>query len=145
MRAVVQRVSRAKVTVDGEVTGEIGTGLLVLLGVADKDTEADADYLLDKIVNLRIFEDDDGKMNLSLIDIEARCSSFRSSRFTATRDAAGGRHLSRPPGRKRRTSFTSILSQQAKARVDKVATGRLSGNDGCRACERRPGDNNSRQ
>ena len=68
MRAVIQRVSRAKVTVGGEVVGEIGPGLLVLLGVGSGDTRADADYLAEKTIGLRIFEDLDGKMNLSLAD-----------------------------------------------------------------------------
>jgi D-aminoacyl-tRNA deacylase len=68
MRAVVQRVSRAKVAVNGEITGEIGPGLLVLLGVGTADTRSDADYLADKIIGLRIFEDSGGKMNLSLVD-----------------------------------------------------------------------------
>ena len=68
MRAVIQRVSRAKVTVGGEVVGEIGPGLLVLLGVGSGDTRADADYLAEKTIGLRIFEDPDGKMNLSLAD-----------------------------------------------------------------------------
>jgi len=66
MRAVVQRVTRARVTVDDRVVGEIGKGLLVLLGVADDDTKADADYLAPKIASLRIFDDHEGKMNLSL-------------------------------------------------------------------------------
>lgn len=69
MRAVVQRVSSARVTVAGEVTGEIGRGLLVLLGVGQNDTEADAQWLAEKICALRIFEDADGKMNLSLRDL----------------------------------------------------------------------------
>jgi D-aminoacyl-tRNA deacylase len=69
MRVVIQRVSRAKVTVAGEVTGEIGRGLLVLLGVGRGDTEADADYLADKTAGLRIFEDADGKMNRSVADV----------------------------------------------------------------------------
>ena len=69
MRAVVQRVTRARVTVDDEVTGEIEKGLVVLLGVAHDDTKADADYLAPKIVSLRIFDDSEGKMNLSLKDI----------------------------------------------------------------------------
>jgi D-tyrosyl-tRNA(Tyr) deacylase len=68
MRAVVQRVSRAKVTVDGEVTGEIGPGLLILLAVGQHDNQADADYLADKIAGLRIFEDPGGKMNLAVSD-----------------------------------------------------------------------------
>jgi D-tyrosyl-tRNA(Tyr) deacylase len=69
MRAVVQRVTRASVTIDGEIAGEIGNGLLVLLGVARDDTKEDADYLAPKIIALRIFDDAEGKMNMSLKDI----------------------------------------------------------------------------
>src|SRR6185295_16610382 len=69
MRAVVQRVTRAKVTVENECIGEIKQGLVVLLGVARDDSEADAEYLAAKIVALRIFDDDDGKMNLSVKDV----------------------------------------------------------------------------
>jgi D-tyrosyl-tRNA(Tyr) deacylase len=69
MRAVVQRVSRAQVTVNGEVAGQIGLGMLVLLGVGRNDTEADANYLARKIAGLRIFDDDSGKMNRSLQDV----------------------------------------------------------------------------
>jgi D-tyrosyl-tRNA(Tyr) deacylase len=69
MKAVVQRVRNASVTVDGAVTGAIARGLLVYLGVAAEDTEKDADWLAEKIANLRIFQDAEGKMNLSLIDI----------------------------------------------------------------------------
>jgi D-tyrosyl-tRNA(Tyr) deacylase len=69
MRAVVQRVSRARVTAGDEVTGEISRGLLVLLGVGNEDEQASADYLSDKIVGLRIFEDDSGKMNKSVTDV----------------------------------------------------------------------------
>jgi D-aminoacyl-tRNA deacylase len=69
MRAVVQRVTRATVTVDERVAGKIGNGLLVLLGVAHDDTNADADYLASKIASLRIFDDNEGKMNLSLKEI----------------------------------------------------------------------------
>ncbi len=64
MRAVVQRVSRAQVAVDGEIVAEVGRGLVVLLGVTHADTEGDADYLADKIAGLRVFEDENGKMNL---------------------------------------------------------------------------------
>jgi D-aminoacyl-tRNA deacylase len=70
MRAVVQRVTRASVTIDGEIVGEIGNGLVVLLGIARDDTKEDADYLVPKIAALRIFDDADGKMNLSLKDID---------------------------------------------------------------------------
>ena len=69
MRAVVQRVSRARVTVDGELTGEIGQGLLVLLGVSKEDTQAAADYLVNKIAALRVFDDQKGKINLSVAEI----------------------------------------------------------------------------
>jgi D-tyrosyl-tRNA(Tyr) deacylase len=68
MRAVVQRVTRASVTVDGEIVGEIGNGLAVLLGVAADDTDADADYLAQKVASLRILDDSEGRMNLSLKD-----------------------------------------------------------------------------
>jgi D-tyrosyl-tRNA(Tyr) deacylase len=70
MRAVVQRATRANVTIDGEIVGEIGNGLVVLLGIARDDTKEDADYLLPKIAALRIFDDADGKMNRSLKDID---------------------------------------------------------------------------
>jgi len=69
MRAVVQRVTRAKVTVDGEIVGEIGNGLVVLLGIARDDTKLDAAYLAEKIAALRIFDDEAGKMNVSVKDI----------------------------------------------------------------------------
>ena len=69
MRAVVQRVTRAKVTVEDEISGEIGQGLVVLLAVARDDAEADADYLASKVASLRIFDDEGGKMNRSLADV----------------------------------------------------------------------------
>ena len=75
MRALVQRVSRASVTVDGQVTGAIGQGLLVLLGVTHTDTEADADRLAEKVRNLRVFPDADGRMNEPLGDREVLCVS----------------------------------------------------------------------
>ena len=92
MRAVVQRVSRAKVTVAGEVTGEIGLGLLVLLGVADDDTQEDAGYLAEKLVGLRIFSDDEGKMNRSLV--EAGGAMLVVSQFTLFGDCRKGRRPS---------------------------------------------------
>jgi D-tyrosyl-tRNA(Tyr) deacylase len=92
MRAVVQRVTRAKVTVDGTVTGEIGSGLLVLLGVAQGDTEAAADYLADKVAGLRIFEDDGGKMNRSVA--EAGGALLVVSQFTLYGDVRRGKRPS---------------------------------------------------
>jgi D-tyrosyl-tRNA(Tyr) deacylase len=87
MRAVVQRVSRARVTVNSEIAGEIGKGLLVLLGVSDRDTEADADYLAAKIIKLRIFDDVAGKMNLAITDIGGAVLAV--SQFTLYGDARG--------------------------------------------------------
>src|SRR5829696_10072955 len=92
MRAVVQRVSRAKVTVDDETTGEIQTGLLVLLGVGIEDTEASASSLVDKIVKLRIFDDDDGMMNRSVLDIGG--GLLIVSQFTLYADTRKGRRPS---------------------------------------------------
>jgi len=92
MRVVIQRVSRAKVTVDGEVTREIGRGLLVLLGVGRDDTEADADYLADKTAGLRIFEDADGKMNRSVADVGG--AVLVVSQFTLYGDVRKGKRPS---------------------------------------------------
>ena len=92
MRAVAQRVSRAKVTVNGEITGAIGPGLLVLLGVGSGDTRVHADYLVDKIVGLRIFEDPGGKMNLSVIDVSGAVLAV--SQFTLYGDVRRGRRPS---------------------------------------------------
>jgi D-tyrosyl-tRNA(Tyr) deacylase len=92
MRAVVQRVSRARVTVDGSVTGEIGQGLMVLLGVSVDDNEAAADYLVDKIVGLRVFDDADGKMNLSVLDVHG--GLLIVSQFTLYGDTRRGRRPS---------------------------------------------------
>lgn len=92
MRAVIQRVSEASVKVDGEVTGSTGPGLLVLLGVDEVDTEADAAYLADKIVELRIFNDDAGKFNLSLL--ETGGGVLVVSQFTLHGDCRRGRRPS---------------------------------------------------
>jgi D-tyrosyl-tRNA(Tyr) deacylase len=92
MRAVVQRVSSAQVTVDQKVTGSIGKGLLVFLGVTHADSAADADYLIDKIVHLRVFSDDAGKMNLSLTD--AGGALLIVSQFTLYGDCRKGRRPS---------------------------------------------------
>jgi len=92
MKACVQRVSRAKVTVAGEVCGEIGKGMLVLLGVATGDKESDAHQLADKIGGLRIFEDQQKKMNLSLGDIDG--AMLVVSQFTLLGDCRKGRRPS---------------------------------------------------
>ena len=92
MIAVVQRVSSSKVTVDGNVTGEIKKGLLVLLGVTHEDTSKDVDYIIDKVLNLRIFEDENEKMNLSLKDVEGELLVV--SQFTLYGDCRKGRRPS---------------------------------------------------
>jgi D-aminoacyl-tRNA deacylase len=92
MRAVVQRVSRARVTVAGEILGEIGPGLLVLLAVGAGDTRAEADYLAEKTIGLRIFEDDGGKMNLSVAEVGG--AVLLVSQFTLYGDARRGKRPS---------------------------------------------------
>ena len=92
MRAVVQKVSSSKVTVDEEVVGQINQGLMVLLGVTHDDTSKDVDYMVDKVTNFRIFEDEDGKMNLSLKDVDGEVLAV--SQFTLYGDARRGRRPS---------------------------------------------------
>jgi len=92
VRAVVQRVSRASVTVAGEIVGQIGRGFLVLAGIADGDTQKDVVYLAQKIAGLRVFEDADGKMNLSLSDVGG--SVLAVSQFTLLGDCRKGRRPS---------------------------------------------------
>ena len=125
MRAVVQRVSRAGVTVDGEITGEIGRGLLVLLGVAEKDSTADGDYLVEKILNLRIFEDAEDKMNHSLLDIAG--GLLVVSQFTLYGDTRRGRRPSfidaaRP---ERANELYEYFVARAREQCTKVETGRF--------------------
>jgi D-aminoacyl-tRNA deacylase len=104
MRAVLQRVSRAKVTVEGRVTGEVAAGLMILLGVGREDTSAVAASMAEKCANLRIFEDDLGKMNRSLLDVKG--GALVVSQFTLYGDARG----------QRRPSFISAAPpEQAKA------------------------------
>lgn len=125
MRAVVQRVKRASVTVGQEVTGEIGKGLLVLLGVSVRDTERDAAHLAEKTLNLRIFEDAEEKMNLSLLDIAG--GLLVVSQFTLYGDATRGRRPSfidaAPPVRAN-TLYEAYVSE-ARKQLQNVETGRF--------------------
>jgi D-tyrosyl-tRNA(Tyr) deacylase len=125
MRAVVQRVSRASVTVDGEIVGKIDRGLLVLLGVSNKDTEKDVLYCVEKTLNLRIFDDADGKMNLSLLDIAGELLVV--SQFTLYGDPRRGRRPSfieaAPPEDANR--LYEYFVAEARKQVAKVETGRF--------------------
>jgi D-tyrosyl-tRNA(Tyr) deacylase len=125
MRACIQRVSEAQVTVDGEATGRIGPGLVVLLGVAHDDGEREVDWLADKIVGLRIFEDDAGKMNCSLG--EAGGAMLVVSQFTLYGDPRNGRRPSftaaAPPELAERL-YEAFVARVRQLGVD-VATGRF--------------------
>lgn len=92
MRLLIQRVSRASVRIEGKLEGEIGTGLLVLIGIAGSDTPAQADYLADKLVNLRIFPDEEGRMNRSALEVNA--ALLLVSQFTLYGDCRKGRRPS---------------------------------------------------
>jgi len=125
MRACVQRVRRARVTVGGDVVGAIDLGLLVLLGVAHEDTDDDARALADKICGLRVFEDEAGKMNLSLLDVQG--SLLAVSQFTLYGDCRKGRRPSftqaAPPelGERLYETFIAAVGVQGV----RVATGRF--------------------
>ncbi len=125
MRAVVQRVSQASVTVAGEVVGQIGQGFLVLLGVAEGDDDRDAATLAEKIVGLRVFEDDEGKMNRSLTDADG--AMLVVSQFTLLGDCRKGRRPSfvaaAPPELAQRL-YETFVEHVRSAGVE-VATGRF--------------------
>lgn len=92
MRAVIQRVEKASVSVEGEIKGQISAGFLVLIGVEEGDGDADFKYIADKVPNLRVFEDEQGKMNRSLLDVGGEVLAV--SQFTLLGDARGGRRPS---------------------------------------------------
>jgi len=125
MRAVVQRVSRARVTVGGEVAGEIGLGLLVLVGVGRDDTRADADYLVEKTIGLRIFEDAGGKMNLPVAEVGG--ALLVVSQFTLYGDVRRGKRPSfdaaAPPEQAR--ELYEYFVEKARAAGLICATGRF--------------------
>ncbi len=122
MRGVVQRVKEASVVVDGEVVGRINRGILLLLGVGKDDTEKDLIWLADKVVNLRIFEDETGKMNLSLLDVEG--DLLVVSQFTLYGDARKGRRPSfseaAPPdyGERMYESFVEYVRKRYNLKVE---------------------------
>jgi D-tyrosyl-tRNA(Tyr) deacylase len=125
MRAVVQRVSRAKVTINQQIVGELGLGLLVLLGVGRDDTEADAEYLAEKIAGLRIFEDEQGKMNRSVHDVGG--SVLAVSQFTLYGDVRRGKRPSfdaaAPPERARK--LYEFFVERIRAASLRCETGRF--------------------
>src|SRR2546423_7955771 len=125
MRAVVQRVTRASVTVEGESIGEIGKGLVVLLGIARDDTKVEAAYLIDKIANLRIFDDEEAKMNLSVKDVNG--GLLIVSQFTLYGDVRRGLRPSwidaAPP--EVAEPLYDFFVRQARLTIDSVATGKF--------------------
>jgi D-tyrosyl-tRNA(Tyr) deacylase len=125
MRAVVQRVSRAQVAVNGEITGQIGLGLLVLLGVGRDDANADATYLVEKIAGLRVFEDAQGKMNLSVQEVGG--SVLAVSQFTLYGDVRRGKRPSfdaaAPPEKARQ--LYEFFVDQIRAAGLRCETGRF--------------------
>lgn len=123
MRAVVQRVTRARVTVDDKLIGEIGKGLVVLLGIARDDTKLDAAYLAEKIRALRIFEDDEGKMNLSVKDADG--GVLIVSQFTLYGDARRGLRPSwiEAAAPEVAEPLYEFFVRQVRSAMDEVATG----------------------
>lgn len=124
MKAVLQRVTHARVTVDGRVTGEIGKGYLILLGVMDTDTEDEMRLLAKKTAELRVFEDENGKMNLSVLDVKGE--ALVVSQFTLCADVSHGRRpsftRSAPPEEAKRL-YEGYVEELKKNGIEKVETG----------------------
>lgn len=125
MRAIIQRVSRANVTVDNEIVGEIGKGILILLGVSQEDSEKEAGYILNKTLNLRIFEDSEDKMNLSLLDINGELLVV--SQFTLYGDARKGRRPSfiKAALPEKASELYEYFVNEAQKEIEKVETGQF--------------------
>ncbi len=126
MRAVLQRVTQASVTVDGEVIGEIGKGIMVLFGMLGTDTEKTMEYMLNKVVNLRIFEDEEGKMNRSLQDVGGELLIVPN--FTLYGDTRHGRRPGYSSGAAPDVAsglFTRLCEKAKEMPIQKVATGRF--------------------
>lgn len=125
MRAVIQRVKESSVSVNNEIIGKIGSGLMVLLGVAETDRVEDADYLAAKIVNLRIFEDENHKMNRSLLDIGGEMLVV--SQFTLLADCRKGRRPSfvHAAGPNKANELYERFVEQVRQKGVNVATGRF--------------------
>lgn len=123
MKSVIQRVKSASVEVDGKIVGRIGRGLLVLLGIGQGDTEEDIRWMVEKIINLRIFEKEDGKFDESLLDI--RGELLVVSQFTLYGDASKGRRpsFSDAMGTKEAREFFEVFVKKAREKVGKVETG----------------------
>lgn len=105
MKLLVQRSKNSKVTIDGKINGEISHGYVVLVGLTHEDNETIVDKMIDKLINLRIFEDNEGKMNLSLLDVNGEVLSI--SQFTLYADASGGR----------RPSFVNAMKPEEASRL----------------------------
>ncbi|NLK37623.1 MAG: D-tyrosyl-tRNA(Tyr) deacylase [Epulopiscium sp.] len=126
MRAVLQRVTKAKVTVDGQVIGEIEKGILALFGMQDTDDDKVIDYMLEKVINLRIFEDENGKMNLSLQDIKGELLIVPN--FTLYGDARKGRRPGYSSGASPEVAthiFDRLVEKAHSLPIPKVATGQF--------------------
>ncbi|WP_313529499.1 D-aminoacyl-tRNA deacylase [Anaerotignum sp.] len=126
MRAVLQRVTEASVTVDGQVIGQIDKGIMVLFGMLGTDDEKTMEYMLDKVVNLRIFEDENGKMNLSLLDIEGELLIVPN--FTLYGDARKGRRPGYSGGATPDVAaklFERLCEKAKEMSIKKVATGQF--------------------